>query len=162
MADGFANGSRQLSEQQERFCQLIIEGHNQRDAYRLAGYKCSTDAAADANASRLISNAKIADRIAELRAPVAQKAAVTLDWLIEQAKEILIAAREDRAHAASVAALKELGVLSGERVEQRVNTNNDVSDTSELSRADLLRIARAGSARASAPGHGGREPDSVH
>jgi phage terminase small subunit len=160
MADGEASGK--LSEQQERFCQFIVEGKTQREAYRLAGYKCSNEAATDASASRLLSSAKIAARVQELRKPIADKAAVTLDWLLEQAKEVLEAAKTDRAHAASVAAIKELGVLSGERVETRHNLNQDANDTSELSRADLLDIARAGRPGTPAKGSGQGKPDRVH
>lgn len=135
---------------------------NQRDAYIEAGYKTTTDAATDANASRLLSNDKIADRIAELRQPIAAKASVTLAWLIEQAQEVLAAAKKDASHAASIAAIKELGILSGERVETRHNLNQDANEPTDLSRAELVAIARTGRAGASAPGDGGRKPDRVH
>ena len=151
-----------LSEQQERFCRLIVEGKNQRDAYREAGYKSTSDAATDANASRLISNDKIAARITMLRQPAAEKAEVTLDWLIDQAKEVLQAAKADASHAASIAAIKELGILSGRRIETRHNLNQDANDTSELSREELTNIARAGRPGASEEGPGAGKPDRVH
>src|SRR5690606_36422154 len=97
-----------------------------------------------ANASRLLSNAKIAARIAEMRKPAAQKAQVTLEWLIEQAQEVLEAAKQDASHAAAVAAIKELGVLSGRRIETRHNLNQDANEPTDLSRAELTAIARAG------------------
>lgn len=115
---GFETG-RGLSEQQERFCQFMVEGRNQRDAYRLAGYKTATDEATDAAASRLLSNGKIAQRIAQLRERGAKRAEVTLEWLIDQAREVLEAAKTDAAHTASISAIKELGVLSGKRVERQ-------------------------------------------
>lgn len=108
-----------LSEQQERFCQFMVQGKTQRDAYRLAGYKTATDEATDAAASRLLSNGKIEARIAQLREKGAKRAEVTLEWLIVQAQEVLEAAKSDAAHAASIAAIKELGVLSGKRVEKQ-------------------------------------------
>lgn len=110
---------KDLSEQQERFCQCMVEGRNQRDAYRLAGYKTTTDETTDAAASRLLSNVKVASRIATLRARSAERAEVTLEWLIDQARDVLEAAKTDAAHAASISAIKELGVLSGKRVERQ-------------------------------------------
>lgn len=151
-----------LSEQQERFCRLIIEGRNQRDAYREAGYKTTNDEATDAAASRLLRSVKVADRIAELRKPLIEKAEVTLEWLLSQAQEILKEARKDGAHAASIAAIKELGVLSGERVETRQNVNRNANDTSELSRKELLDIARGRGKGTPAQANGSGNPDRVH
>ena len=136
-----------LSEQQEKFCRNIIEGMNQYEAYIAAGYS-DTDSA-HANASRLISNDKIASRIAELRKDATQETQVTLQWLIEQAVGVLQAARADDSHAASIAAIKELGVLTGERVEKRQNENTN-RDATEYSRAELLAIAKGSSQGASA------------
>lgn len=158
MADGETKG---LSEQQERFCRAIVEGMNQTDAYKAAGYKGAYKSMKD-NAARLIANDSVAARIAELRKPIAEKASVTLAWLIEQAQEVLEAAKMDRAHAASVSAIKEIGVLTGERVEKRENTNRDVNDTSELSREELLGIARAGRQGTAAPGPRVGNPDQLH
>lgn len=97
----------------------MVQGKTQREAYKLAGYKTATDEATDAAASRLLSNGKIEARIAQLREKGARRAEVTLEWLIIQAQEVLEAAKSDAAHAASIAAIKELGVLSGKRVEKQ-------------------------------------------
>jgi len=156
-----ADDERGLSEQQERFCQAIVAGLNQTDAYKAAGYKGAYKSLKD-NAARLIANDSVAARIAELRKPIAAKAAVTLAWLIEQAQEVLVAAKSDSAHAASIAAIKELGILSGERIETRHNLNQEANEPSDLSRKDLLDIARAGRKGIAAPGDGRGEPDSVH
>jgi phage terminase small subunit len=157
-----ADDERGLSEQQERFCQAIVSGMNQTDAYKAAGYKAKSDSVAAANASRLIGNAKIQERLSQIRKPVSARAQVTLDWLIEQAQDILRAAMADSSHAASIAAVKELGILSGARIETRHNLNQEANEPSDLSRKDLLDIARAGRARIAAPGDGRGEPDSVH
>ena len=151
-----------LSEQQERFCRAIVEGMNQTDAYKAAGYKCKDDNVAKVNASRLLTNANVCERIAELRKPIAAQTSVTLAWLIQQAQEVLIAAKADASHAASIAAIKELGILSGKRIETRHNLNQDANEPTDLTRAQLLDIARAGRARASASGDGAGKPDSVH
>lgn len=137
-----------LSEQQERFCLFMVEGKSQREAYRLAGYKCATEEATDANASRLISNAKVAARLAQLRERGAKRAEVTLEWLIGQAQEVLTAAKADAAHAASIAAIKELGVLSGKRVEKQETELSGrgggpiaTIDAKNLSKAQLEALA---------------------
>ena len=55
-----------LSQQQEKFCLEYAKTGNQRQAYINAGYKCTTEGAIDANASRLLKNAKVQARLAEL------------------------------------------------------------------------------------------------
>jgi phage terminase small subunit len=55
-----------LTIKQEKFCIEYAKSGNARQAYINAGYKSKSDAATDANASRLISNDKVAARLAEL------------------------------------------------------------------------------------------------
>jgi phage terminase small subunit len=50
----------------EAFARAIVEGCSGREAYGAAGYKAKP-AAADANASRLLKDAKVAARVAELK-----------------------------------------------------------------------------------------------
>lgn len=137
-----------LSEQQEKFCRNIVEGMSQAEAYRQAGYSDNGDNA-KVCASRLLTNANVSARIAELRKSATEETEVTLQWLIDQAVGVLEDAREDGSHAASIAAIKELGVLTGERVEKRQNENTN-RDASEYSRAELLAIAKGSSQGASA------------
>ncbi len=151
-----------LSEQQERFCRAIVEGMNQTDAYKAAGYKCKDDNVAKVNASRLLTNANVCERIAELRKPIAAQTSVTLAWLIQQAQEVLIAAKADASHAASIAAIKELGILSGERIEQSIRTNRNIT-VDEYSDEDLAAyIASDGSAGAIAEAARAKGSDPVH
>lgn len=72
MADG-SLGAKTLTEQQERFCRFILEGKNQTDAYKAAGYKAKDDNVAKANASRLIANANVAAFLAERRAGASRR-----------------------------------------------------------------------------------------
>lgn len=51
---------------QEKFCLEYAKSGNQRQAYLKAGYNCSSDEAADANASRLLRKDKVKARLAEL------------------------------------------------------------------------------------------------
>ena len=55
-----------LSVKQEKFCLEYAKTGNQRQAYLLAGYNVKSDETADANASRLLRNAKVQARLAEL------------------------------------------------------------------------------------------------
>lgn len=55
-----------LSVKQERFCLEYAKTGNQRQAYLMAGYNVKSDEAADANASRLLRNANVKARLAEL------------------------------------------------------------------------------------------------
>ena len=77
--------------QHEAFVQELVKGASQRDAYRAAGYQTKSDAGADASASRLLSNAKVAARMAELQqkveAKTIEKTAVTKAWVIAKLVE---------------------------------------------------------------------------
>lgn len=133
-----------LSEQQERFCQLIAQGKNQTDAYVEAGYKCKSPDVAKANASRLIANANVSARIANLRAMAAEATQIDLQWLIKKGVDLLLAAEKEGAYGPAISALKEVGILTGYRVEQRKNENvNRYVD--ELTDDELTAIIKAGS-----------------
>ena len=56
--------------------------------------------------------------MAELRAPVADRLEITLSLLIERADQIFRQAMSAGQFNAAIGALKELGVLSGKRVER--------------------------------------------
>lgn len=114
-----------LNEQQERFCRAIVEGMNQRDAYVAAGYKTTTEGATDANASRLLSDAKITARIAELRAPIAKKFEITTDFLATELLNVWKASisAEDRTNARQ--ALMDIAKLTGRIIDMsRVQAEN--------------------------------------
>lgn len=55
-----------LSVKQEKFCLEYAKSGNQRQAYLKAEYKVKNDETADANASRLLRNANVKARLAEL------------------------------------------------------------------------------------------------
>ena len=131
---------------------------SQGAAYIAAGY--SDTPSADANASRLITNDKIVSRIQELRQSAAEDTEVTLQWLIEQAQGVLCDARIDKSHTAAIAAIKELGILTGERVEKRDNTNRNITDLADLSKDELYAIASR--ERAAAKDGRSDRSDSVH
>lgn len=71
----------------EAFARAIVEGKSGRDAYRAAGYKAK-DRAADANASRLLTIANVAARIAELQKEAAQGAVMTGREVLEELSKL--------------------------------------------------------------------------
>jgi phage terminase small subunit len=77
-----------LTAKQEAFAVNIVEGMNQADAYRSAySAKNMSDNAIYREASLLVSNPKIAQRIAELREELSKPTIMTaqkrLEWLTE-------------------------------------------------------------------------------
>lgn len=68
----------------ELFAQEIAKGVSGREAYRTAGYTAKSDAGADVSASRLLKDAKVAARIAELQEGAAEKAMISKQWVIER------------------------------------------------------------------------------
>lgn len=55
-----------LTMKQEKFCIEYAKSGNARQAYKTAGYSCKSDEATDAAASRLLSQVKVKERLAEL------------------------------------------------------------------------------------------------
>jgi hypothetical protein len=108
----------------ERFAQLLASGKNATDAYEQAGYKRDPG-----NASHLAGTETITSRVQELttealererkiQAIATARCAVTRQSLIEKAQEICAKAIEAGQLSAATAAVKEIGVLSGIRIER--------------------------------------------
>lgn len=117
----------------ELFAQALAQGKTADDAYVSAGYKRSRPAA-----SRLSTNVNVKLRLAELQSRASAKTEVSLQWLLDQAIEVLNLAKENNQTGPAVAAIKELGVLSGHRVEKRENSHRTMNDMSD---DELARIA---------------------
>ena len=67
----------------EAFARAIVEGKSARAAYRAAGYQAK-DAAVDAAASRLLRNAKVAARTAELKGDAARASTITAARVLDE------------------------------------------------------------------------------
>ena len=76
----------------EAFVRALLEGKSARAAYIAAGYKA---AGAEANASRLIRNHKVAARITELKAKAAEGAVATARQVLEELTKIGLANMQD-------------------------------------------------------------------
>jgi len=109
----------------ERFAQLLASGKNATDAYELAGY--NRDAG---NGCNLAKTEEITSRVQELTAEkfrreqeasaiAAERCAITKQSLTEMALDIYKQAKRDGQNAAAMTAVKEIGILTGIRIERR-------------------------------------------
>jgi hypothetical protein len=75
-----------LTAKQEKFCQNILAGMSQADAYRNSfNVKTNTKAATiQDSASKLMANPLVSQRVIDLRKPVIAKIQLTREWVLEQ------------------------------------------------------------------------------
>ncbi len=118
----------------EAFAQAFAAGATADEAYAQAGFKADRG-----HASRLASTDNVRARVEEIRARASAKLEITLQYLMEKAEEARKAAMAGGQPSAAVAAIKELGILSGHRVEKRENLARTID---QLSDAELDAIAR--------------------
>jgi phage terminase small subunit len=67
----------------ERFAQEVAAGKSASEAYQNAGYDAKGNSA-EAAASRLLRNVKVADRVSELQERVAEGIVLTRQWVVER------------------------------------------------------------------------------
>lgn len=99
---------------QELFAQTVAQGTSLIEAHEAAGYEPDYG-----HASRLASNGKVNQRIHELQWSAADLAQVTVASLVARADEARRNATSDKQHSAAVAAIKEIGILTGLRIDRR-------------------------------------------
>lgn len=113
-----------LTPQQEAFAQAVASGLSQSDAYRKA-YKVKPTTkleTSQANASRLMADSKVSARVAELRAPVAAKAQITLEGHLDDLKTLRDAALKAEQYSAAISAEVARGKAAGVHVEKSEQT----------------------------------------
>ena len=98
------------------FARELASGKRPYEAAIAAGYPDGS--CAQRNAQKRAQRADVKRMVAELRAPAADKLEITLSLLIERADQIFKRAVAAGQFNAAISALKELGVLSGKRVER--------------------------------------------
>ena len=103
-----------LTPKQEAFCQEIVSGENQSDAYRKA-YNAGAmlDSTINSKAYLLMEKGYIRARINELREPVIKEAQLTLKAHLDDLLEIREHAVEDRNWSAAVSAETARGKAAG-------------------------------------------------
>jgi hypothetical protein len=125
----------------ERFAQEIAKGASNREAYRSAGYETKSEAATDANASRLLSDDKVRSRIAEIQERAATRAEITVASITENLARIARKAEDmdgPPGLAVARAAQMDIAKLNGLVVDKKV--------VAETTLEDLLDSLAAGEA----------------
>jgi len=99
---------------QEIYAQAIAKGETQIVAHAKAGYEPD-----DGNASRLTGNHRVKQRIREIQSAAVDLTQVTVASLVAAADELRRLAIEHKQISAGVAAIKEMGILTGLRIDRR-------------------------------------------
>ena len=112
-----------LTAKQEAFCQGIADGLGQADAYR-AAYDAEDmkENSVYVNASKLMKNAKIMQRIAELKSQVQEKQL----WSREMSVKALVQAYREGSGSVKVAAVKELNAMHGYNEPAKLSINGNL------------------------------------
>jgi hypothetical protein len=130
----------------EKFADLVAQGLSFSSAYEQAGYRSHSG-----NACTLAQQPDVRARVEEIRASrslddrkareIAVKSlGITKQTLLEDARRIMRAAEEAGQYGAATSALKEIGILSGERVERSERgTPNEFKGVSTAQLLDELR-----------------------
>jgi phage terminase small subunit len=129
----------------ELFAQEIAKGRAQREAYQAAGYLTKSDGATDASASRLLSNAKVANRIRELQTEAAKSIEVTVNSLIAEAERARALAESKDQASAMVSAIALKARLAGLLIDKTEDiVRRDELEAQRLQRKADLEAATAG------------------
>ncbi len=122
------------NQRHEDFAQGLAKGMTADAAYAAAGYKPNRG-----NATVLKANQSIKDRVAELQERGAKRAEITIESLVRDLAAIAMEARANKQANAAVAALREISILTGLRVEKSQATI--VRRLEDMSDEELLAIA---------------------
>jgi len=136
-----------LTPKQEAFAQAIVTGVNQSDAYR-AAYKVRPGTKAESvnvAASKLMSDAKVTQRVAELREPVAKKAQITLESHLDDLMRLRNMAAKEKQYSAAITAEVARGKASGVHVERVEHTGKDGGPMETITRIELVDMDGNGS-----------------
>lgn len=116
----------------EKFTLAVFEGDPGRKAYRDHCNPNVSDAVADSAASRLLKSVKVAARLDELKASVAEKVvkatAVTEQWLTERVQALAQKAEDSGQLAVAKGCYELLGRDKGVFVERRIVTVRRLAD----------------------------------
>ena len=112
-----------LTAKQEAFAQGIADGLGQADAYRIAydAEKMSTNNIYS-KASVLMSDGKIAERVAELKSQLQSKQL----WSREMSVKALVQAYKEGNGAVKVSAVKELNAMHGFNAPQKIDLTGEL------------------------------------
>jgi hypothetical protein len=125
----------------ELFAQAVAKGKSQREAYIDAGYSVRPEIA-DVNASRLLSGAKVADRVGELQERAAIKVELTLLDIVQMLTEDRELARTCEQSGSAVSASMGIAKLLGHLKDKVELTGKDGGPLQyqETAKADIADI----------------------
>ena len=135
-----------LTPKQERFAQCIADGMSQADAYRSAFDVRPTTKQESiyVNASKLMADANILQRVAELKADLSAKALWTREDSVRTLVDVV--RKADKASDA-VSAVRELNAMHGFNAPQKHSINADVNvttiDPTKLSTQAMVELLAA-------------------
>lgn len=120
-----------LTQKQENFCLAYIESGNASEAYRSA-YKAERMKSATINrkAAELMDNGKITARLEQLRAPVRERAQITLESHLERLNHLSLMAEQAEQYSAAIKAEESRGKVAGLYVE-KIDHSYRVIDSGE-------------------------------
>lgn len=118
-----------LTPKQENFCLAYLETGNASEAYRRA-YDADgmTPESVNRKAKEVVDNVKIAARLEELRAPVREKALLTLESHLARLNELSRKAEEAEQFAPAITAETNRGKAAGLYTEKTENIHRHVLD----------------------------------
>ena len=140
-----------LTHKREMFCLAYVETGNASEAYRRA-YDTGKMKPESVNesASRLLADVKIVARLEQLRAPVRERAQITLESHLERLNHLSLMAEQAEQYSAAIKAEESRGKVSGLYVEKVDHTSSDGSmspnptiDVSKLSTETLAELMAA-------------------
>lgn len=103
-----------LTSKQEKFCQGIVSGLNQSDAYR-AAYSCDgmLDATVNNEAYKTIQLPDISARIEHLRRPIAERVGMDLESYLKEMIALKYGALDNNEHSPAIKAHELVGKCLG-------------------------------------------------
>ena len=109
-----------ITQKQEAFCQAIIAGITQTEAYRNSYSTANMkDSTIREEACILMTTQTIVKRLAELRAPAIKKAGMTLESHLEDLQRLRNMAVKDKQYAAAISAETSRGRAAGFYVDKK-------------------------------------------
>lgn len=115
-----------LTPKQEKFCQNIVSGLNQSDAYRGAyNVENMSDITVNNEAYKMVNTPDIAARIEQLRLPIAERIGMGLESYLKEMIKLKEDAQVDNDHSPAIKAHELVGKCLGYYVNKTELTGKD-------------------------------------
>lgn len=117
-----------LTPKQERFAQAIADGKTQADAYRIAyGVDGMKDSSIHVNASKLMADAKVSQRVEDLRVKLVTKALWNREMSVKALVNAYKVAQESKNSNGMTSAVKELNAMHGFNAPQKIDVSGELA-----------------------------------